>query len=299
MLLGMHFDSSEKRALSSGSSLREEKRFGSLLFVGISPSDPPTEPRSPSKLNKDLQLIEESLPAVFRCTSLWMKFKEEMSVYHRWLGIVLHYSPEFPRSMRLLSLFSSIVIMLFVQSVTYNIADPDDGSCEACESEIRCLSLRSTLNMRQSRCYWEPAVSSEGEEPGSCRFREIGEDMTRMFIVALISAIVSAPFALSVQYLISTVLSRETIDVEEIEKDKQFLQARRTQLILSQRQQSVALVPGLVESCGSSSLEDYNNLQRELSEYYTQLLSGKEDSVTKAEEFQGNWLTHCLTLFRI
>jgi hypothetical protein len=41
--------------------------------------------------------------------------------------------------------------MLFVQSVTYNIADPDDGSCEACNDESRCLSLRSTLNARESR----------------------------------------------------------------------------------------------------------------------------------------------------
>jgi hypothetical protein len=56
--------------------------------------------------------------------------------------------------MRVLSLFSSIVIMLFVQSVTYNIADPDDGSCEACKDECWCLSLRSTLNLRESRCYW-------------------------------------------------------------------------------------------------------------------------------------------------
>jgi hypothetical protein len=53
---------------------------------------------------------------------------------HRWLGIVFYYSPEFPRAMRVLSLFSSIVIMLFVQSVTYNIADPDDGSCSSLTS---------------------------------------------------------------------------------------------------------------------------------------------------------------------
>jgi hypothetical protein len=59
-----------------------------------------------------------------------------------------------PRSMRVLSLFSSIFIMLFVQSVTYNIADPDDGSCEACRDENRCLSLRLTLNSNEGQCYW-------------------------------------------------------------------------------------------------------------------------------------------------
>jgi hypothetical protein len=77
--------------------------------------------------NQDLKLIDESLSVIFRSNSLWLKLKEEMRVYHHWLGIIFYYSREFPRSMRVLSLFSSIVIMLFVQSVTYNIADPEDG----------------------------------------------------------------------------------------------------------------------------------------------------------------------------
>jgi hypothetical protein len=297
ILLGMHFDSFEKRSLSVVSP-EEIRRSGGLLFAGISPSDPcvgqpPAESAGRSTINEDLQLIEECLPSVFQCTSLWTKVKEEMRVYHRWLGIVFHYSPEFPRSMRVLSLFSSIVIMLFVQSVTYNIADPDDGSCEACKDESQCFSLRSTLNVGQSRCYWEPVSESgtgsgggSGSESGSCHFREIGEDMTRMFIVALLSAIVSAPFALSVQYVIATVLSRETIDEAEAEKERREMQARRTELALFQRQRSVAVAPGLVESCEGSSADDYNNLQRELSEHYTQLLE-KKDGAAEAEEFRG------------
>ncbi len=77
-----------------------------------------------------------------------------MGIYHRWLGILFFYSPLFSRSMRVLSLFSSIMIMLFVQSLTYDIADPDDGSCELCEEESCCISLRSTLNSQESRCHW-------------------------------------------------------------------------------------------------------------------------------------------------
>jgi hypothetical protein len=293
MLLGIYVDLSEELELSLSplrGGVNREKKAAGWWFVGISPSDPPGHSQEGPSM---MQLVDESLPSVFQCTSLWTKFKEEMKVYHRWLGIVLHYSPEFSRSMRLLSLFSGIVIMLFVQSVTYNIADPDDGSCEACKSESRCLSLSSTLNMRQSRCFWQPvsskietATEDGGSESGSCHFREIGEDMTRMFIVALISAIVSAPFALSVQYLIATVLSRETVDKAELEEHKQELEARRTQLILSQRQRSAVTSQNLVESCGRSSLEDYNNLQRELSEYHAQLKK-KEDGATEAEEFRG------------
>jgi hypothetical protein len=72
--------------------------------IGVSP-DPRdmATPRGPlpqsdaATVNPDLQLLEESLPSVFQSTSLWTKFKEEMRVYHRWLGILFYYSPEFPR----------------------------------------------------------------------------------------------------------------------------------------------------------------------------------------------------------
>jgi hypothetical protein len=202
MMLSIYYDASQKRSLSSAAVIPlsvsdQQSRVSYWWSVGVSPSPNDPSPDLSVQSNPDLKLLEESLPSIFQSNSLWIKFIEEMRVYHRWLGIVFFYSPEFPRSMRLLSLFSSIVIMLFVQSVTYNIADPDDGSCEACKDESKCLSLISTLNMRESRCYWV-TNSSSTFMPESCHFREIGGDMTRMFIVAIISAIVSAPFALSI-----------------------------------------------------------------------------------------------------
>jgi hypothetical protein len=265
---------------------RRKRNRKRILFVGVQ-----ERPRA----NQDLKLIDESLPSIFRSDSLWVKFKEEMRVYHRWLGIVFYYSPEFPRSMRLLSLFSSIVIMLFVQSVTYSIADPDDGSCEACKDENCCLSLRSTLNSNEDQCYWmSQGVSStnltSSPEQGSCRFRDLGEDMTRMFIVAMISAVVSAPFALSFQYLIANVLSKATISGEEEEEERQRYQQLRMQRLSAARAVSPADSPtptsrDLVEECGASFEEDYSNLLRELSEHYNTLTPGS----TKAKELRGKF----------
>jgi hypothetical protein len=174
--------------------------------------------------------------------------------------------------------------MLFVQSVTYNIADPDDGSCEACKDESRCLSLRSTLNARESRCSWETGSD------GSCHFREIEGDMTRMFLVAALAAIVSAPFALSVQYLIATVLSREVIDEVLVAKEKNKSHVRRLERALSQRQRAMTVSSDLVESCGRSSDGDMKNLRKELSEHFESLVStkGKE---AEAKEFGGEFLS--------
>jgi hypothetical protein len=180
--------------------------------------------------------------------------------------------------------------MLFVQSVTYNIADPDDGSCEACKDESRCLSLRSTLNARESRCYWETAgsdsspPSSGGVESagGSCHFRDIANDMVRMFIVAALAAIVSAPFALSVQYLTATVLSREVIDEAVVAKERKKSLVLKMERALSQ---SVSL--DLVESCGRSSDEDLKNLRKELCGHFEYLLRAKGKEI-RAKQFRGD-----------
>jgi hypothetical protein len=246
-------------------------------------------------MKSEHKLIEESLPSIFKADSLWLKFKEEMRVYHRWLGIVFYYSPEFPRSMRVLSLFSSIVIMLFIQSVTYNIADPDDGSCENCDTEHRCLSLKSTLNGKEDRCYWQ---SSEGLatnvtiSEGSCHFRDIGKDMTRILIVAMTSAVVSAPLALSIQYLIRTVLSKQCVSDEEVQKEKQRYQSRRSEK-LRKTQQIVGVLPSLsVENRGETLLEELNSLLKELSSHYTALVMMKRKG--EAKEFQGQPVTPSL-----
>jgi hypothetical protein len=315
MAMGIYFDVSERKsnlasvapvlvAVGGGGGGRENQiqqpRGGLSQWFSIGVSPDPRDmatPRGPlaqsdaATVNPDLQLLEESLPSVFQSSSLWTKFKEEIRVYHRWLGIVFYYSPEFPRSMRVLSLFSSIVIMLFVQSVTYNIADPDDGSCEACKDESRCLSLRSTLSTRESRCYWQ--TDSSSSSTGSCHFREIGEDMTRMLIVALISAIVSAPFALSVQSLIVNVLSKETIDEEELEKEKQKMheaRLRRTQsLRLRETIASTSTDPVEIGDGGGSSDNDLKKLQTELTAHF-KYLKTKSEGVASAKEFRGECL---------
>jgi hypothetical protein len=249
----------------------------------------------------DLKLIDESLPSIFKTNSLWSKAKAEMKVYHRWLGIVFFYSPAFPRSMRVLSLFSSIVMMLFIQSVTYNIADPDDGSCEECEIESCCLSMKSTLNSNEDKCYWESSgvwitntTSLSLSSNGSCHFREIGEDMTRMFIVAMISATLSAPLALSLQYLIANVLSKECVSGEELEREKQQSQLNRTQRLMSKRSTNIKVGNSksteLVERCGESSPEDLKNILKELSQYYNALVANKR--LDKAKEFRGSFDFH-------
>jgi hypothetical protein len=299
VLVGMRCDAWERRNfLSKSAKLSESQQRKSLLITQVtnlnavsassslssSESHRPPSPVSAVSPKEDLKLIDQSLPSIFNQDPVWKKFMNEMKVYHRWLGIVFYYSPVFPRAMRVLSLFTSIVIMLFVQSVVYNIADSNDGSCEKCHDEHCCLSYQSTLNRNEKKCYWEVTASANATSAaeGNCFFRNVGSDMTRMFIVAMISAVVSAPFALSIQYLIGNFLSKETV-----ESSNSATPTTSAVVSVKQRRTKVGSNQSLslVERCGRSLQEDLNNLLRELSKYYQDHLSQWDEK--EREEFKG------------
>lgn len=293
LLAGMRLDETERKRLKEQNNKLKVKSFLQHLATQqlvrpqlLGTPCPVGESKAKLDRNQDIALIDETLPSIFKTDSLWNKFKHEMQVYHRWLGIVFFYSPAFPRSMRVLSLFTSIVIMLFIQSVVYNIADPDDGSCEQCEEETCCLSLQSTLNLNENRCYWQPddeidhQMNESSHDDGSCHFREIGADMSRMFIVAVFSSIISAPLALSVQYLIGNILSKET-ETKDEEQDPRL----RSRSLSGRGLAITSKSPDLVEACGGSLQEDLNNLLRELSQFFNRL-----ESQQAQDELQGFFL---------
>jgi hypothetical protein len=106
----------------------------------------------------------------------------------------------------------------------------------------------------------------------------------------MISVIVSAPFALSFQYLIANVLSKATISGAEKEKERQRYQQLRMQRLSARAvSPSDSLIPSrdLVEECGASFEEDYRNLLRELSEHYNTLAPGS----TKAKDLRCKFLS--------
>ena len=164
---------------------------------------------------KEEQRIEESLPLVMRPIPLLDKCKNEMKIYHRWVGVYFHYSSAYPRPLRVLSLWINIVLMLFIQSLLYDLADPDDGSCEKQETMSDCLRLKSSLSS-SPECVWSSDVNNESEVDSSqiseaeCSFRSIHRDFDRVLIVAILSGILSSPFSILFQSLILFVLSAKT-----------------------------------------------------------------------------------------
>jgi hypothetical protein len=163
-----------------------------------------------------ISLLNSSLPSVMQPLPMWVKYKDELKAYHRWGGIYFHYSAVYTRPLRMLSLITNIIIFLFVEAVTYELADPDDGSCEELKTLSTCLSEKSSFDSSESKCYWD--INSSG-----CEIREVDNSLMKVMLVAIFASIIGTPFVALLQVLIQKNLAAETLIVKKISpslKDK-------------------------------------------------------------------------------
>ena len=154
-------------------------------------------------IDKEIARLEESLPAVLSNKSFMEKFLVEIRRHHRWFEAIFHFSPSFPRSLRILSLATHVIIMLFVQSIIYNVSNPDDGSCVTYRSKAACQLPKSSFGSGGSQCKWSAGDSS-------CSFIEPTEDITVIIFVAILSAVFSTPFAIREGWIIRRILAAPT-----------------------------------------------------------------------------------------
>eukprot|EP01039_Chlorochromonas_danica_P009601 gene9601-10612_t len=166
-----------------------------------------------------LAMAEEALPNVLRARSLQSVVKEEMKHHHRWFGVIFHYSEKLPRVLRVASLATNIIIMLFIQSVTYNLTKGDDGSCERMTSESSCLEEPSAFATGESKCYWTADDGSDSNG-GHCSYLEPGQSVKVVLFVAIFSALVSTPIALLADYIVNKYLAAPSQSVEVAQRVK-------------------------------------------------------------------------------
>lgn len=165
-----------------------------------------------------LDMAQEALPQVLSNRSYVSLIKEELKRHHKWMAVVTHYSDKLPRILRVVSLATNIVVMLFMQSVTYNLTNSDDGSCERLNTEMACLEPSSAYSSSESKCYWTPAAEGIG---GECRFVQPDDSITVVLFVAIFSAIVTTPIALLAEYIIFKFLGAPTISGKKVFKGSQ------------------------------------------------------------------------------
>ena len=163
--------------------------------------------KSTASTNSSLLLVEEALPKVLSSRSLSHRVGGELQQHHRWFGIYFHYSAHFPRVLRLASLTTNVVIMLFIQSLTYSLTNPDTGECEDFKTRSACLEPESPYATGDSKCYWSSKGSSDDDRDGSCSFVEPDEDYKVILFVAIFSAVIATPVALLMDWVIMHILA--------------------------------------------------------------------------------------------
>jgi hypothetical protein len=155
------------------------------------------------RINKDLQLAEEALPVILRSSSLTSRVKDEMKHHHKWFGIVFFYSSSFPRVLRVLSLATNVTIMLFVQSITYSLTNPDDGSCETYNTQTGCAAEPSPYATGASKCYWDANTER-------CALVQPDSNVRVILFVAIFSALLTTPLAVGIEWIIMFLLAPPT-----------------------------------------------------------------------------------------
>jgi hypothetical protein len=133
----------------------------------------------------DLDLVDSSLPTALTSKPFIERFLQESKQNHKWAGVVYHFSPHFSRMLRVLSLGTNMLVMLFMNAVTYAVTNPDDGSCVLMTTIETCLEQKSTLARGESMCYWTPDRNDNSfaddrltdDAGGVCAFREPADDM--------------------------------------------------------------------------------------------------------------------------
>lgn len=130
----------------------------------------------------------------------------------------MHYSDYFPRLLRVLSLATGVISLLFVQAMTYAVRNPDDGTCGQYETLESCLAPPSAFDSSESKCYWDP-------EQISCSFRSPDSSLTIMLYVAGIAACISAPIVIGADWIIMNLLAAPTansnsVDIAEGEENE-------------------------------------------------------------------------------
>ena len=227
--------------------------------------------------NEESAVIEESLPSIFSSQKFAFKLTNEVKQNHKWFGVIFRHSKEYPRVLRAMSLCTNIIVMLFVQSMTYNLTDPDDGTCEILVSQEACRQPKSSFGTGGNKCLWaQQGPASEG----SCRFIQPSTDLTVILFVACFSALVTTPISLVLNWLIFRVLAAPT------SKSSNHQVLSDPSIEDETRANPNKKIPAAIEdrdSLSSKTAEELNQLSKELQSYRALLGTQQRD------EFDSKW----------
>jgi hypothetical protein len=176
--------------------------------------------------------------------------------------------------------------MLFIQSVTYTLTNPDDGSCELLHTQVTCIEPRSPFATGESKCSWD------GSE---CAFIQPTGSIKIILFVAIFSAIISTPIALTADWIVRNILSANTIKKSKISAGPGSPSAVAELSVTPSTSPTAGKSPKAVDrrsKVRESSLSSVFAAQSELKSLLSELRRYREGlSTTHKAEFDGKFLS--------
>ena len=140
------------------------------------------------------QVLSKAVPAIYdRYRSYFMKIKDEIICYHRWLNIITHRNANYTRFLRGCALASQVLSPIFFMAISFAYLNPDDGSCSKYLDGRSCISEVSALIPDKTKCFWTYSDHK-------CNFRQPIVPNEVLIFVTLLSATLSIPLVKSFEY---------------------------------------------------------------------------------------------------
>ncbi|GMH95715.1 hypothetical protein TrVE_jg5792 [Triparma verrucosa] len=119
--------------------------------------------------------------------NLWMNIKTQIGRRHDLSSTVFYYSPIKSRPQRVALLISTLLGMMFAESVLFDLAYPDyDPVCASLQTSEACLEPKSLLNTENNKCSWV-------RESQQCMFLEPEASLVSTMGIAIMACIVTSP----------------------------------------------------------------------------------------------------------
>jgi hypothetical protein len=138
-------------------------------------------------------LLADVVPAMFRQTSVraWLAVIWENHPYVSMFGRASFASPRF---IRWVSLFKTVLLTLFIDTLFFQVFYANDGRCDVLETEVACLSEMNAVTA-QPKCAWTTVehLDEATVGGGSCGLRPPPGDFTFTILLALLTMVVAIP----------------------------------------------------------------------------------------------------------
>ena len=189
-------------------------------------------------------LLDEPLPSSLGLQDISQRVLAEQTQNHKWASIVLSYDENFPRVYRVLMIVTDVIIILFVDALTFNLTNPDDGSCDDYRTRATCLEPVSDFNTGEEKCHW---VDYE------CSFNAPEKSFKTLLFVMFFVAIISIPLVKTSEYIIEKVLAVPVAGVKEKPVEEPRIRSMSSPVPGSSESES-RTATGNIETAGSSEL---------------------------------------------